>query len=198
MLIIVFCNSSFARKSPTDKGSIIVDGSFAFSTAGGDLYETNGNKRTSISFVPSISCFMIPGFAFGGEGWLVGNFQEDSRWISWSFGPRVLYFVGGDKPRATAKGSTYAYLDVAFLHTKTTTEYTIRTTQGLSAEMETNKSTTSGDKITLGLGICYMLSDVVGITVKAEGSIEGSKPKDGDSVSGNEFSILGGTIAFLY
>jgi hypothetical protein len=196
--LIVICHPAFTQSFPTDKGSTIIDGSFSFSNAGGELYERDGVKRTSIYLSPSLSYFVAPGLAFGGEVGLSGSFQEGSyNWTRWSAGPRLLYFIGGNNSKATVKGSTYPFFDATALYTQTTTEYTFKTTQQLSVE-KTEKSTTFGTKVSFGLGICYMLSDTIGLTIKGGYTVENSKPEDKDSVRGNELFVYGGIITFLY
>lgn len=190
--LVVISEPAFTQSFPTDKGSKIIEGSFSFSNAGGELHEKDGVKRTSIHLFPSLSYFVAPGLALGGEVQLSGSFQEGSyNWTNWGAGLRLLYFIGGNKGKTTIKGSTYPFFDATALYAQTTTEYTIN-------EKKTEKSTTSGTKVSFGMGICHMLSEVIGLTIKGGYTVESSKTEDGDAVSGNELFVYGGIITFLY
>lgn len=185
-LIFAF-GSACAQSFPTNKGSKIVGGEFYFSSAGGDLYENwEGDRLTSIEVDPFISFFLAPGLALGGNFLFERMSQGDASLTTWGIGPRLMYFIGGSKPISTVKGTTYPFLDAAFLYVKSTYEY------------NSYDSSESGTMIRFGGGILRMLSDSVGLLGEVAYSIDKMKPEDGDSVSGNQFNIAAGFTFFLY
>jgi hypothetical protein len=192
LALVFLCGSALAQSFPTDKDSKIVSGSFAFSSMGGDLYESgeDGDRMTSIQFYPSVSYFVTPGFALGGKLILERLSQGDDGFTTWGIGPQLLYFIGGNQPKVTVKGATYPYFGAAFLYTSSTVK--------MELLGETEESTTSGTIISFGGGICNMLSNTVGLTVEASYEIDNMKPEEGDSQSGNKFNILAGIVAFLW
>ena len=186
-MLIVACGSAFAQSFPTDKGSKIVAGEFAFSSAGGDLYEnSDGDRLTTIELDPFISYFLTPGLALGGNFLLERMSQGDWSLTTWGIGPRLIYFIGGSQPISTVKGKTYPFLDAAFLYIKNTFKY------------DSDESSSLGTMIRFGGGILHMLSDSVGLFGEAVYSIDSIKPEDGDSESGNQFNIAAGFTFFLY
>jgi len=186
VMLVVICSSAFAQSFPTDKGSKMILGGFAFSNAGGDLYEVDGDRMTSIQVNPSVSYFVIPGLALGGKFLLQYASQGKASMTTWGIGPQVMYFVGGNQPKSTVKGTTYPYLGAAFFYTRST------------FKDEDGKDTISGTMISLGGGMLHMLSKTVGLFGEAGYQIDNMKPEDGDSASGNKFNIVAGFTFFLY
>lgn len=186
--VVVVSSSAVAQSFPTDKGSKIVSGGFTFSTAGGDLYESeDGDRQVLIQFNPSVDYFVIPGLALGGkfllEYFLDGEYSLDT----WGIGPRIVFFLGGNQPRSTIKGTTYPYLSASFFYTHSTFSF------GEVAEV-----TSSGHTIGIGGGVLYMLSNAVGLFGEADYQVESMNPERGDSVGGNKFNIIAGFSVFLY
>jgi len=193
-ILIVFCSSGFAQSFPTDKGSVALFGSFAFSSAGGDLWEDDDDRLTQLQFTPSVSYFVTPGFALGGKFLLNRMAQGDASMTTWGIGPHVLYFIGGNKPKPTVKGTTYPYLGATFLYAKSTTEE------------DDDEFSISGTVISFGFGVCHMLTSTVGLVGEAAYEIDNMTVKwedwegeeEEESESGDKFNIFAGFVVFLY
>ena len=185
-LIFVF-GSAFAQSYHPDKGSKIITGEFSFSSGGGDLYKnSDGDRLTTIELDPCISYFLTPGLALGGNFLLLRVSQGDMGETAWGIGPRLMYFIGGNKSISTGKGTTYPFLDAAFIYIKSSSK-------GASYELSSSRI-----RIKLGGGIFHMLSDSVGLFGEVAYNIDRVKPEDGDSESGNQFNIVAGFAFFLY
>lgn len=181
---------TFAQDSAFDPGSKIVAGSFAYSSACGDLYEDDDERLTTLQFTPSLSVFVSPGFAVGGKFLYARSSQDQESITSWGIGPQIIYYIGGNQPRESVRGATYPYLGVAFVFTKSTYES--------SFLGQTEDISTSGTAFSFGFGINHMLTESVGLFGEVDYQLDSMKPEDGDSVSGNKFNIVGGFAFFLY
>lgn len=188
IMVIVIGSSVAAQNFPTDKGSKIVSGGFTFSSAGGDLYESaDGDRQVLLQFSPSVSYFVIPGVALGGEFLLEYSFYGDYSDNTWGIGPHILYFLGGDRPKPTVRGTTYPYMGAGFFYSHSMFKY------GEIVEV-----TSSGHMISLEGGILHMLSNAVGLFGEADYQMESMNPEGGDSVNGDKFNIAAGFTVFLY
>ncbi len=67
MLLSALCGSALAEDYPTNEGSKIITGAFSFSSAGGDLYEYDESRYNTFHLTPSMSYFIVPGFALGAK-----------------------------------------------------------------------------------------------------------------------------------
>ena len=179
-----------AQDFPTDEGSIMPSGGFSFSSFGGERYEVNGQRFTSIRFSPSIRYFVIPGLAIGGLVSLGGSFQGDFSQTFWTVGPRLSYFIGGDRPPEVVRGTIYPYLGALPLFTSSTTKS--RSSTGTLQE-----SSSSGFDLVFDGGILYMLSDKVGIFGEGQFEIVSIGPEGGTATVGNIFSIFAGFTLFI-
>lgn len=186
LTLVVFSGTAFAQSFPTDKGSMILMGGFAFSSAGGDLYENrDGDRFMSIQFDPSLSYFVTPGLALGGQFSLERDSQGDYTATTWGIGPRLAYFVGGNQPRASAKGTTLPYVGVSFLYLNSSVDWN-------------GDDSASGTMIGFGIGFLNMLTNTVGFFGEAGYQIDNMEPEDGDSESGNQITAGLGITAFIY
>ncbi|MEE4311168.1 MAG: hypothetical protein V2J62_04810 [candidate division KSB1 bacterium] len=169
-----------AQSSPIDKGSKIIAGELAFSSASGDLYEnSDGDGVTSIEADPFFAYFIAPGLAVGANLLFESESQGDYSQSGWGIGPRVIYFIGSNGP-------TYPYVDVSFLY--------------MSGSWDTgeNDYSWSGNMIRFGGGVMHMITSSVGLFGGVAYSIDSMKPEDGDSESGSQFHIAGGLAVFLH
>ena len=186
VLLLFFCGSVFAQDFPTNTGSFLLSGSFTFSSAGGDLYEFDGDRMMLIQFDPSFSYFVIPGLALGGKLMFEKASQGDYGTTAWGIGPQLLFFIGGTQPKDSFKGTIYPFIGASFIYTKSTITY-----MGEDFSI-------SGTMINLGGGLNFMLSNSVGLIMTTNYEIDNMTPEDGESMSGNQFNIGVGIVAFLY
>ncbi len=187
-VLVLVCSSVFAETSPIDRGRKILLGSFAFSSLGGDLYkDLDDNRQTSLAGSASGGYFVVPNLAIGAEISLIRDSYGEQSSTGWGIGPQILYFIGSAEPKSNFQGTIYPFLRAAFLYTRDT------------AKAEPDYSfTTNTTTVSLGGGICVMVSDTLGIMLEADYEIDSLKPEEGDSVSGNSFEIFVGIVGFGY
>jgi len=184
--LLMYPNVSSAAGFPTGRGSILIAGEFLFSSAGGDLYETaDGEGLTRIGMDPTVAYFVIHGLAVGGSLSFHSASQGDLSETVWGIGPRAMYFIGS-RPRRSAKGATYPFLDVLFLYTKH------------SLDLGTDDWNATGTVIRFGGGVMHMVSESVGLLGEVTYSLDSEKPEDGVSESGHDINIYAGFGFFLY
>jgi len=185
--LAVFWGSAFAQSFPTNTGSVMLTGAFQFTNAGGDLYEDgDGDRATMISFNPVVNVFATPGFSLGGGLTFAYASQGDYSQTTWGIGPRMAYFIGGHKPRASAKGTVYPYLGTAFQYIHSAVDY------------GWGDFSASGTMIYFGFGFMNMITNTVGLFGEGGYQIDSQKPEDGDSESGTKINIVLGLASFLY
>jgi hypothetical protein len=193
-ILAVICSSAFAQSFPTNKGSVMVYGSFAYSSAGGHLYEDDGDRLSTLQFNPSVSYFVTPGLALGGKFLLSRTSQGDASLTGFGIGPHLLYFIGGNKPKDKVKGTTYPYLGTTFLYSRAT------------AGEDDEDLTISGTMFSFGFGVCHMLSNSVGLVGEAAYQIDNMTVKwedwegeeEEESESGDKFNLVAGFVVFLF
>jgi hypothetical protein len=183
---VLCCGSTFAQTFPTDKGSCLIYGGFTFSSAGGDLYESSGNRVTTTQLNPSVGYFLTPGLALGGRFIYSRTSQGSASVTTWGIGPSILFFIDGDQSNANIKGESYPYVGLNFLYVSG------------SSKIGTHEYTVSGTMISFGVGLCHMLSNTVGITTEFGYQMDNMNPENGNSENGNKFNIIAGIVAFLY
>ena len=194
-VLVLFCSSVSADTSPIYKGRKMLLGSLAFSNSGGDLYEDiSGDRQTSIVGSASGGYFVVSNLALGAELSLMRTSYGEQSSTGWGIGPQMLYFIGSAEPKADFEGTVYPFLRAAFLYTRDTTE-----TEFLEEIEETTSSfTTNTTTVSLGGGICVMVSDTLGVILEADYEIDSMKPEGGDSISGNSFQVFARIVAFGY
>ncbi|HOX84524.1 MAG TPA: hypothetical protein PKW76_06185 [bacterium] len=84
-----------AQQYPTDRGSKIISGSAAFSSAGGDLYEVGDDRTITLTVQASPSIFIAPGVAGGASVAYVRNSIGDESFSQIGFGPHLALFLTG-------------------------------------------------------------------------------------------------------
>jgi len=190
-ILAFLCSFAFGETSPIAKGRKILDGSFAMSSSGGDLYEDlNGDRGASINGAVSGGYFLIPNLAVGAKFSLARDSYGDSSSAYWGIGPQLSYFIGSPEPKDDFQGVVYPFLSVCFLYSRDTAKMKILE--------ETETFTDSLITIGLGGGICVMVSDTVGFVIRTDYEIDRLSPDEGDSISGNEIVLRAGIAAFGY
>lgn len=189
-VLILTCGSAFAQTSPIGKGSKMVLGDLLFSSMGGDLHEEDGDRVTVIQLNPSAGYFVSRGIACGGNLFLTRQSAGNTSNTTWGIGPLLMYFIGGNQPKTTAKGATYPFLAASFLYT--------RSIMKMEWYGEKDEFKASGTMVGLGAGICHMLSNTVALMVQASYQIDNMKPEEEDSESGNQLGIRVGIASFLH
>lgn len=184
--VVIVCGTTFAASFPTDKGSVMVAGAFSFENEGGNLHEEDGDRVTKIEFMPVFLYFVTPGLGLGGILYFDRTAHGDKSATGLGIGPHLIYFIGGNKPKSTVKGTTYPFVRASFLYLRYTRDYGYK------------DITFSGTQISFGGGIIHMLSETVGLHGGAEYQIANMKPEEGDSERGDCFSIDAGFAVFLY
>jgi outer membrane protein W len=174
-----------AGLAPIDKGNFIVRGQASFSSWGGDLYEDSGGDRTTkISLTPGVDYFVMKGLAVGGALMYDRTSNDDYTDSTFGIGPEITYFFDIGK---NGKGAFYPYIGAALFY-----EY-------YKSKIETSDvnydEDGSGYSITVGPGICYMLTDAVGLNAMINYQYDSIKLED--TTSGNKITLALGLTVFL-
>ena len=199
--LLLMASSVFAQGTPIDKGSILAEGGFSFTSLGGDSFkytDNDGNEQdggaTLITFNPQGGYFVMPGLAVGGTIILVKMSEDwggddDATQTAFGIGPAVKYYFNLDKARTEVKGAIYPYLEAAFV-------YNTLTANSGSQNAEDYKW--SGTAIVFEGGGIYMLSNAVGIFGQIGyeiSSMKQSEPSDNEPADGWE-SMSDHALAF--
>jgi len=208
--LLLMASSVFAQGSPIDKGSILAEGGFAFSSLGGDSYkyldenlEEQDGGATLITFNPRGGYFVMPGLAVGGtiilqKMSLDYGAPDNATQTDFGIGPGVKYYFNLDKSRTEVKGAIYPYVTGAFV-------YNTRTANSGSANAEDYKW--SGTAIIFEGGGIYMVSNAVGIfgqvgyemTSMKQSEPAANEPADGwESIKDHELAFQIGLSYFIY
>lgn len=189
--IVLSCSFTAAQDSPTDKGSIMVTGGGAFISAGGDLWEsTEGDRLTSIQFATSFSTFIVPGLAPGGKLLLNQSVQGGDREITWSIGPHLMYFIGGDRSPEKVKGAILRYVGVSYLYGKHHYHW--------EWDGYTNESSLTETNLSFGGGVMQMLTQKAAFYVETVYQLDMLEDDEGELKDGNKFIMVLGLAVFLY
>jgi hypothetical protein len=177
------------RYFPTNAGSVWFFGDLKFSSKGGDANETDGHRYVSIDLDPTLAYFLIPGVAAGLNVQLRTSWRGDNRNTTWGIGPAIIFVVGGDQPRSTIQGSPYPYLVAAGLigsqsYKSSSTYYTYTTTSSIIG-------------ISLGPGICMMLTESLGLNMRISYNYYSIKPENGSAIKGNDLDMEVGLVGVL-
>ena len=166
-----------------NKGNAIVSGSFSFSSMGGTFSEEDKKRFTRIQLNCSYNYFVTPGLALGGE-LMLERYSANISETTWGVGPQLLYFIGGDQPKMTVKGTTYPFFSAAILYQTTKVDLE-------NAPLTWVYNPSPITMIRFGGGISHMLSNTVGLIVKATYQTDNAKKRTGDA-----FNISVGVIGF--
>jgi outer membrane protein W len=176
ILVLIIPVRSVAQSFAVDKGSLLIDGSITFSSAGGDLNEENGKKLTSMTFNPTLGYFFIPNLGTALEGLYASESQGDSKTTVIGIGPKVAYYFGN------AESKQFPFIGVGILYVKSN-----------------NHIKQSQVNINLAVGTTMMVAKNVGITGKIFYTRENYKPEDADeSIKGYTIGLGVGVSTFIF
>ena len=170
---LVFAQKGYA----IDKGVMIIDGSAGYFSAGGDLFESDGDGRiTSLYINPHLDYFIVPhvaiGAAFNFGKWSHGDHST----TEYGVGPTAAFFLGNPNSKI------YPFIRGSFFYDITSNDLDYKRTI-----------------IRFSGGAAFMVAKNVAITGGAFYTIESNKEEGADeSVSGNIFGITFGIAAFVY
>ncbi len=189
LIFLLISNSlTYSQSFAIDKGSKIIGGSFTFSSSGGGLHENSeGDNLLSIGLNGTFGYFLSPGLCIGGN--ILFNHRSQGEYSNNQFGigPKFSYFFG------ESEKSFYPYLTTSILYL--TSKY--KDSYTYMGETESWEYTTSGYEIYAAGGVCFMLSNTIGLFSEAGYQYEKVK-YDEVSESGNCISITFGVNAFLF
>ncbi len=208
MLVLMMAASAFAV-NPVAKGMLYMDGAWTgnFAIKGGDLNKAGDESQTYLQLNPSLGYFIGNGLAIGAtvmfESWKQGDFKENG----FGAGPKVMWFPtakNADEP----KGKLLPFLAGSFIFQSMKSEYP-SFELGLgkaAAAAATDETKISGYAARFSGGGVWMLSNVWGVHGEGYFELQNAKttftPAEGaeikgDGVSGNEFGVMLGVIAFF-
>ncbi|MCX7677684.1 MAG: porin family protein [Spirochaetes bacterium] len=180
---VVLCLALPAFSAPTSQGNFVVTMPlFSWASGGGDLYEVNGDKLTTMwlglgNYQSGVEWFAIDNLAIGG---VLGYFSTklgDITESSTEIGPMVSYYY--------AMGQLIPYVAVGYL-------YEIIKEDDGQTTTETTESS-----LFFKIGAAHMLGNNLSIYGEFAYSMDKSKPEDGESVDGNVMAINIGIKAFF-
>jgi hypothetical protein len=167
-------------KSPFDKGSISVGGSFSFESKGGDFYLTaGGSRRTTFLLTPSARYFIMRNLGVGIDFTYLRTTAGEANTSQFGIGPAATYYfrVLGDK--------FYPYVNLGALYS--------------TCKLKTNwPSAASGFGFRFGGGVAYMLGKKLAVIAELNYNLHFLKREDMDSKTGNIFAITIGLATFFY
>jgi len=80
------------KKEATKKGSVLISGSAAFSSQGGELYEFDTERLYTLSLSPSLFYFVAPGFGVGIDFTFNRLAQSEESLVTTGIGPQAGFF----------------------------------------------------------------------------------------------------------
>ena len=149
-------------KTPTEKGSLWLGGTFNILSLFGNFYANS----TNVIINPFGSYFIKDNIMVGGMIQLVLGFQENFSQSAFNIGPWVGYAFKKFKPGEETVGAVIPFAKVGFL------------LAGNSTKFEDWKTTTSGISIPIGGGIIYTISRTLGFVGDISFSLDSLKIKD--------------------
>jgi hypothetical protein len=176
VILLLSSSVSFPQRYAVDQGSTIVSGTASFASQGGDLYEFDDKRLSTIVLSSSINYFVAPNFSLGASLALASESRGHSSNTILQIGPNLSYFIGN------AASKNYPFL-----------------TAGVRYYNMDYRSSTSGTDIVFGGGIIAPVKDHLGIVVEVGYHIMNLKNEHaGTSVSGNIVMISFGLAGLLY
>lgn len=202
MLVLLMAASAFAA-NPVAKGMLYMDGAWTgnFAIMGGDLNKRGTEDSPSyLQLDPSLGYFFADGLAIGAtlmfENFKWGDYKENA----FGAGPRILWFPtakNADEP----KGKLLPFLSGSFIFKSMKTE-----SPNFLEPDEIDELKTSGYAARFSGGGVWMLSNAWGVHGEAYFELQNAKDtytpaggseQKGEGVSGNEFGIMLGVLAFF-
>ncbi len=185
-LIVFTFNHIFAQSFAIDKGSKLIAGSFSIRSAGGDLYGSSKDGRsTSIMLYGDFGYFVSKGINVGAKVLFNRYSHGNLKSTGWGIGPSFSYYFGDEK------SALYPYLSVSFFYNKTTVSYENDIAGGNYEDSQ------DGSLTHFAGGVCYMLSNAVGMFSEVNYEIENLNFNN-TSLSGNSINLMVGIKAFLF
>lgn len=209
MLVLLMAASAFAA-NPVAKGMMYMDGAWTgnFAMKGGDLNKRGTDEsQTYLQLNPSIGYFVGDGLAIGAtlmfESWKWGDVKENG----FGAGPKIMWFPTA-KNADDPKGGILPFLSASFIFQSMKSEYPAFDfdLSKVAAALDTDESKTSGYAARFSGGGVWMLSNAWGVHGEAYFELQNAKEtytpangqeQKGEGVSGNEFGLMLGVIAFF-
>ncbi len=172
---------TFAQDYAIDKGSFILGGSANFTSQGGDLYEADDERLTSIGLNPLLLYFVLPGFGIGGDLLINRVSQGDFSQTSLAVGPTIAYFFGNSESKV------FPFVSASPLFSST------------SVDVGDEDISGSGFGFSGEAGAAFMLARNVAITGGVFYLYEKIDIDEFDeSLNGNTVGVALGITAFIY
>ena len=178
LLLIVFTQSLFAQGFPTDKGSKFMTTGAAFSSAGGDYENSDGDRLVTFQLSYSYAFLVSDKFAIGPKFIYVSQSQGDASYSTFGIGAHAFYFLTGNDKSGTVKGKFLPYLGLAFTY------------QSISAGGFSENAT--GTIFSFGIGAMYMMTESAALMTEF-----GYQMDSIESISGNKINLISGIGVFL-
>ncbi|MFH0734898.1 MAG: hypothetical protein V1773_10760 [bacterium] len=171
--LFVLSGLTYSQSYPTDKGSKVITGSFAFSVSGGDLYENSeGDKLFTLDLNTTAGFFISPGFSIGGKVQYNNTSQSGYSYTQIGIGPQIAHYFGSGERRS------YPFINASVLFISRT-------------------SAVTGYQIYFGGGVCVMAAKSIGISGELGYQVE-SLSHDSYSATGSRISLSIGIKAFFF
>ncbi len=186
-LIIASPSHVGAANSPIDRGSYIVGGAAMMSSMSGDLYESGGDGVKMIMLAPSLSGFVAPGLAIGGQ-LLIANLSQGGNSLTiFGIGPRASYYFGSASAKEQVRGRSYPYLTASYIYGQVTDD------SGLI-----NNGEYTLNAISFGGGLSYMLTNSVGLIAEVNFRSDSVADESDNSLKGTSFNVILGFSMFVW
>ena len=142
VILLLSSSVGFPQRYAVDQGSTIISGTASFASQGGDLYEFDDKRLSTIVLSSSINYFVAPNFSLGASLALASESRGHSSNTILQIGPNLSYFIGN------AASKNYPFL-----------------TAGVRYYNMDYRSSTSGTDIVFGGGIIAPVKDHLGIVI---------------------------------
>jgi hypothetical protein len=180
VIISILLMSSFhalPQEFAIDKGGTIISGTGSFTSSGGDLYEWDGDRITTIMLTPAVDHFFAPNIALGCRVNYTGQSLGDYSYHAIGIGPSLSYFIGD----SGSKSYSFFACGIQYYNAGD------------------DDSSILGTEIFISGGILAPIRDHVGIVIEAGYHMMNLKSDDWDeSESGNEIMLGIGVAGLLY
>lgn len=176
LCLIISTSCLFSQQYALDKGSIMLSGAANFTKYSGAYFkDTEGTGTNLLSLSTSGHYFIIPNLILGVGIDYARLSQRESVFTTINAGPNLGYALGGPESKIfpyIITGYRYnLYEDVVDL---------------------------TGNDLFLGIGAILLGSDHIGLDLNVTYHMVDLKPDEGDSQSGNVFSIGCGIAGFIF
>jgi hypothetical protein len=172
LMIGIGVSQVFASDVLGIQNSSIISLTGYYSSKGGDFYEINGDKQTTLTITPTIDYFVMPDIFIGlSIGYMSTSIGDESE-SSMSIGPNVGYMYKG----LTNKVVPFAQAGFRYL----------------------DSDNISGSTIIIGFGLIIPASENAGVMIEAGYHFDSMEPEGAtESYSGNKIQVGIGVAGFL-